>query len=74
MDRALMTDKELKLLKGLAYMCDQYLDMHRSGLLEHFHMGAGQYAIAVLLEYGLVETDPTGGWWTEAGLALLASE
>ena len=34
-------------------------------------MGAGEDALDLLIEYGLVEPEPRGGTWTAAGRAIL---
>lgn len=54
-------------------MCDQYLTTPGVAGLDHIYMSAGEHAVDLLAEYGLVEIDPGGGEWTEAGHALLKS-
>ncbi|MBO9500514.1 hypothetical protein [Brevundimonas sp. A19_0] len=67
-----MTDAEERLLYALALMGQQYLQTP-TGDLDHVYMGAGEEAIALLAEYGLVEPSVRGGEWTAAGQALLTS-
>jgi hypothetical protein len=60
---------ELRLLRALAWMCEQYL---RDGkTLDHECMHAGEVAVDLLAEYGLLKPGPRGGTWTEAGRKLL---
>jgi hypothetical protein len=66
-----MTDHERELLHALASMCRQYLPVLHDGSLDHSFMGAGQLAIDILVEYGLMEPTGRGGTWTETGLAVL---
>lgn len=73
-----MTDPERRLLTALAAMCDQYIgrhsNTHQPVSVDHLCLSAGERAVALLIEYGLVgEDDGRGGLWTEAGLALLAT-
>lgn len=68
-----MTETEQQLLIALAGMCDQYLS-DKDGALDHLFMSAGEDAIALLIQYGLVQPGPRGGTWTEAGKALLYSK
>ena len=57
---------------ALAWMCEQYIGSGRADYLDHECMSAGEEAVAVLADYGLVEvTSVRGGNWTEAGKALL---
>lgn len=65
-----MTDAETRLLRALAMMCNQYLQSS-DGSLDHLFMSAGEEAVERLVEYGLVQPSPSGGRWTEEGLALL---
>jgi hypothetical protein len=67
-----MTEEEEQLLVALARMCDQYLKDGSS--LDHMSMSAGERAVALLVDYGLLEPVPRGGVWTEAGEALLLSK
>ena len=70
------TEMEKRLLVALAWMCQQYLSCDIPGVsdyLDHECMGAGEGAVALLAEYGLVDSDPRGGTWTEAGNKLLDS-
>ena len=66
-----MTEEERRLLSALAGMCEQYLG--RDGSLDHQFMSAGENAVALLAEHGLVESTPRGGTWTHAGRAVLAA-
>jgi hypothetical protein len=67
-----MTEKEQRLLSVLAWMCVQYLGKNGDDLLHHKCMCAGQDAIEVLADYGLVEiTMARGGKWTAAGKTFL---
>ena len=67
-----MTGTETRLLRSLALMCDQYLQSPEGGL-DHLCMSAGEEAVGLLIECGLVKPSVRGGEWTEAGLALLRS-
>ena len=76
-----LSKDEKRLLGALAWMCEQYLsDPGRTGAsseqgsLDHMFMGAGEGGIELLVEYGLVEPEPYGGTWTEAGRAFLESD
>jgi hypothetical protein len=67
-----MTENEKRLLGALAWMCEQYLGRAQNGLLIHDCMSAGQKAVEVLVDYGLVEPlMVVGGKWTESGRAFL---
>lgn len=67
-----MNDREEKLLEALAWMCQQYLGTTKNDALDHECISAGEIALAVLEEHGLVEiTSVRGGKWTEAGLEFL---
>jgi hypothetical protein len=66
-----MTDAERRLLVALAWMCEQYLGNGKGDWLDHQAMSAGEDAIALLAEYGMVEPRGRGGRWTAAGRALL---
>lgn len=68
-----MTENEFRLLRCLAWMCNQYLTTPEDAGLDHMYMSAGERAVDALAEYGLVKIDPRGGEWTEAGHALLSS-
>jgi hypothetical protein len=69
-----MTEEEQRLLRSLASMCRQYLQVSDSDLLNHDCMCAGQDAIEILADYGLVELGMArSGTWTEAGKAFLSS-
>jgi hypothetical protein len=71
-DVADQTTSEQRLLCALAWMCEQYLKDGQNGL-DHMSMSAGECAVVLLIEYGLVEPRARGGVWTEAGLAMLDS-
>jgi hypothetical protein len=64
-----VTREEERLLAALAGMCVQYLE--ENGVLDHMWMGAGEDAMAVLADYGLIEVAGRGGSWTKAGRAFL---
>jgi hypothetical protein len=66
-----MTEDEKRLLVALAWMCEQYLK--DGNCLDHMCMSAGERAVELLVQYGLVRPGPRGGTWTEAGEALLNS-
>ena len=69
---ASMTEKEQRLLGALAWMCEQYIGSGSADFLDHECMGAGEEAVAVLADYGLVEiVSMRGGKWTDAGNAIL---
>jgi hypothetical protein len=68
-----MTDAECRLLQALCRMVDQYLPAHGK-TLDSMAMRAGQDALKVLAEHGLVEYDGTRfGDWTESGIQFLKS-
>ena len=53
-------------------MCEQYIGIGRVDLLDHQCISAGEDAVAVLADYGLVEiTSVREAKWTDAGKALL---
>lgn len=66
-----MTDTEMRLLTALAQMAAQYLE--DGDHLDSLSMSAGQDALAVLAEHGLVDADEPFrfGRWTAAGRRLL---
>ena len=67
-----MMENEQRLLSALALMCEQYIGTGRADFLDHECMSAGEDAVSVLADCGLVEiTSLRGGKWTEAGKALL---
>ena len=66
-----MTESEARLVAALARMCEQYIS--DDGMLDHQCMSAGEGAVALLIQYGLVEPGPRGGTWTAAGRAILDS-
>ena len=65
-----MKNQEQRLLSALAWMCAQYLQ-GSDGELDHLSMSAGERAVALLIDYGLIAPSGRGGTWTEAGQALL---
>lgn len=65
-----MTESEEKLLSALVKMTAQYLETEH-GNLDHLYMSAGERAIRVLAEYGLVIDDGRNSRWTDAGKAFL---
>ncbi len=67
-----MTANEKRLLLALAWMCEQYIGSGEQAGLDHECMGAGEDAVELLVEYGLVFPSGRGGTWTDTGRALLA--
>lgn len=67
-----MTSEERRLLRALAWMCQQYIS--DKGQLDHMCMSAGEGAVALLVEYGFVDPHPRGGTWTKTGHELLDSD
>jgi hypothetical protein len=65
-------DNEARLIRTLALMCDQYIGGGQGGL-DHECVAAGEDAVELLVDYGLMEPSARGGTWTEKGLALLKS-
>lgn len=63
--------REERLLKALAWMAVQYLET--DGELDSLNISAGEQALEVLEQYGLVIVMPGRriGHWTDAGTALL---
>jgi hypothetical protein len=62
-----MTDSEKKLLISLVLMVQQYLDKYGDEV-DSRSMSAGEHAIEVLAEFGLMENvNIRFGRWTEAG-------
>jgi hypothetical protein len=67
-----MDEREKRVVVALAKMADQYLC--RGDLLDSEAMDAGETALLILGEYGLVEVDDGGritGRWTATGSKLL---
>jgi hypothetical protein len=64
-----MANQEEDLLHALALMANQYLD--RGNELAHDFMTAGEHALRVLGEHGLVNYNGATATWTAKGLALL---
>lgn len=60
------------LLKALALMCWQHMT-DSDDVIDHKGIYAGEYAVDLLAEYGLVEPHDRGGVWTAAGRILLDS-
>lgn len=65
-----MDERERKTLQSLALMCDQYLRTPE-GDLDHLCMTAGEDAVRLLIQHGLIIPMGRGGHWSEAGLAIL---
>jgi len=66
--------EEERVLYALASMCVQYIGGYRDRQylpLDPGCIGAGDRAVDVLKDYGLLEPSGRGGTWTERGLALL---
>lgn len=72
MKRTPANDQEERLLAALALMVSQYLG-GEDGTLDHMCMGAGERAMTILAEYGLVTDDTRHGRWTDAGERFLDS-
>ena len=69
-----MDDREKRLLVALAKMAEHWLYRPQYDVLDSDAMDAGEHAIVILAEYGLVEADKRGrilGRWTEAGRELV---
>ncbi|PTS91027.1 hypothetical protein DBR41_23270 [Pseudomonas sp. HMWF010] len=64
-----MSHADRELLTALAAMCAQYLE--NDGVLDHQCMSAGEKAVRVLIQHGLVTPSARGGAWTDAGRAVL---
>jgi hypothetical protein len=61
-----MDDREKRLLVALVKMVRQYLDHADDGVVDSLSMSAGEHAIAVLAEYGLMEViSGRAGRWTK---------
>jgi hypothetical protein len=73
--RPMDTAQDERLLHALGWMCVQYIggvDAEGRYLpLDHECMNAGEEAVALLAEYGLLELNGRGGEWTEKGKSLL---
>lgn len=67
-----MTEMETRLLHSLAWMCEQYLRTPE-GDLDHLCMSAGEEAVGLLVEQGMVLPSGRGGHWSKKGLAILQS-
>jgi hypothetical protein len=71
-----MTEQERRLVGALALMAQQYLSTADPGSeLDNLCMSAGEAALGMLAEYGLVTITAGGrcGAWTEAGSQFLIS-
>ncbi len=66
-----MTEGERKAVKALAWMCERYLGPGNATSLKHQFMSAGEMAIELLAEHGLVIRTSSGGSWTGEGRAFL---
>lgn len=64
-----MTQDERPILRALALMCAQYIG--DDDAVDHACMAAGEAAVAVLVQHGMLEPAARGGRWTEAGHALM---
>jgi hypothetical protein len=64
-----MTENERRLLIAIVRMCAQHMLIGEE--LYHGFTSSDENAVELLVEYGLVERTPTGGKWTEAGIAFL---
>jgi len=60
---------ERRILHALAWMCAQYIS--DNGELDHQCMYAGEEAVEVLVDYGMIEPVRRGGTWTNEGKRLL---
>lgn len=67
-----MLDEKGELLRALALMSRQYLT-NGPYSVDHKFIYAGEYAVDLLAQYGLIEPHDRGGTWTPAGRALLNS-
>jgi len=65
-----MDPRERRALKALALMAQQYLE-HEDGMLDHLAMSAGEHALKVLHEHGLVDGVERGAKWTDKGQEFL---
>jgi hypothetical protein len=70
--RTFASDQEQRLLAALAGMVDQDLGAENGGL-DHMCMGAGERAVKLLAEYGLVTDETRHSRWTEEGERFLVS-
>jgi len=66
-----INDKEKRLLIALAHLVDQYLQTGND-TLDHLSMSAGERALGLLAEYGLVTNDSRHAQWTDEGRVFLA--
>lgn len=66
-----MSKVDARLLMSLAWMCEQYLGTGKMDFLDHMCMGAGEDAVELLFEHGLVTDCGRGARWTDKGRAML---
>jgi hypothetical protein len=55
-----MTETEKRLLLALAWMCEQYMGSGKQTGIDHECMGAGEDAIELLVEHGLIAPSGRG--------------
>jgi len=60
------------LIRALALMCWQYMTDSQY-VIDHKYIYAGEYAVDLLAEYGLVEPHDRGGTWTSDGKVFLTA-
>jgi len=59
--------RERQILRALAAMAYQWMT-DREGVVWHSFVSAGEEAVEVLEQFGLIERAENGGWnWTELG-------
>ena len=58
---------------ALALMAHQYLETD-GGELDHLNISAGEHAVDVLVDHGLVKPHGRGGSWTKRGRRLLEAD
>lgn len=63
------TDDELRLLAALIGVCDQFMPGERP-YVSHDFVSAGEWAVEILSNYGVIEKDDAGGSWATRALAL----
>lgn len=66
-----VSERERRILRALAGMAYQYMGGGFDGKLDHMCMSAGEDAVKVLAEFGLVVDEGRHSRWTPAGEALL---
>ena len=72
MNKTPASEQEQRLLAALASMVDQYLRVENNGL-DHIGVSAGESAMTLLAEYGLVTDDTRHARWTDEGERFLSS-